>query len=157
ITLRGPDPAVFFDVGGLRAWSWSLPAWRLVDLAALIAALLGGIRLLLVAGRRVRFPGLLLVVFWTVAGALAVVGASVGVVALLRAIREVYHPWYADPWRTFLVVGLSGAAAGWVLFRLAAQLPERVRLKREPDLFWLPALAVWTALAAIAVARVPAA
>lgn len=157
ITIREPASAVFFDLAGLLAGAWSQPAWRLLDLAALVAALLGWLRLLLTVGRRVRPLGLALTGLWTLAGALAVAGAALGAVALLRAVREVYHPWYAHPSRTFLLILLAGASGGWVVFRLAAHLPARVRLARAPDLFWLPALTAWTALALAAAWAAPAA
>lgn len=157
ITLRDPAPAVFFDVAGRLAGAWSQPAWRLLDLAALVAALLGWVRLLLVNGRRVRPLGLLLTAVWAAAGALAVAGAALGAVAILRAVREVYHPWYAHPARTFLLILLAGASGGWVLVRLAAHVPPRFRLTREPDLFWLPALTLWTAVALAAVWAAPSA
>ena len=59
----------------------------------------------------------------------------------MRAVREVYHPWYARPGRFALMSVLAGAAAAWLLYRLAAHLParlaraarRRVRVGADPD------------------------
>ncbi len=44
---------------------------------------------------------------------------------------------------------LAGTAAAWLLYRLAAHLPARIRLPRGGAFVWAPTLILWTALAAL--------
>lgn len=157
IAQRATEPVVYFDVASSWAGAWRASVWRTIDIVALTLGVVGWLRLAVAAWRRHHVRGLIITLGWSIVGALAVAGGTIGVVALLRAVRELYHPWYAHPWRTFLLVALAGVAIGWILFRLAAHLPAAVRLARDPRLFWLPALAVWIAVGAALVWLAPAA
>ena len=63
-----------------------------------------------VIGAAIRLEGVLrwlLTLVWTLVGSAAVVAAMVGATWALRAAREVYHPWYAQPGRLFLLLSPS--------------------------------------------------
>jgi hypothetical protein len=85
------------------------------------------------------------------------VAAAVGCLALLRAVREVYHPWYSHPLRFVLAIGLSTTAAAWGVARLSAHLPQRWRPPRSSLAVVVPTLAVWLPLAAVSASTAPGA
>ena len=149
ITHRTVEQVTYFDLLGLTAVAWS-PA---TDVVLLVLALaLGGLawaRVVAGCWRAAGGRGVLVLILWTSVGVLAVAGAAVGSIALLRAVREVYHPWYARPGRFALMTVLAGVTAAWLLYRLAAHLPARFRLPRDGAFVWAPTLIVWIALAAL--------
>ncbi len=148
ITRRTAQQATYFDLLGVTALAWS-PTDDLVLLAlALALGVVAWGRMAAACWRAAGLGGALAVILWTIVGTLAVAGASIGSVALVRTVREVYHPWYATPGRFALMVVLSGGAAAWLLYRLAAHLPGRMRLPRGGDFVWAPTLILWMALAA---------
>ncbi len=149
ITRRTGQQATYFDLLGMTAVAWS-PATDVVLLVlALALGLVAWVRVVAACWRAAGLRGLLIVILWTIVGPLVVAGASIGSVALLRTVREVYHPWYARPGRFALMSVLAGAAAAWLLYRLAAHLPARIRLPRDGAFVWAPTLIFWTALAAL--------
>ena len=85
-----------------------------------------------------------------VIGAGVVAGVMVAQPWALRLSREVYHPWYAHPWRLFIQIGLAGGAAGWILSRLGGRLPARLRGSDDPLVIWSLTLPVWAMLAILA-------
>ncbi len=148
ITRRTGQQATYFDLLGMTAVAWN-PATDVVLLVlALALGLVAWVRVVAACWRAAGLPGLLMVILWTIVGPLVVAGASIGSVALLRTVREVYHPWYARPGRFALMSALAGAAAAWLLYRLAAHLPARIRLPRGGAFVWAPTLIFWTVLAA---------
>jgi hypothetical protein len=148
ITRRTPDEPTYFDLLGRAAVAWT-PA---TDIGLLSAALAAGVVAFVRAARAtVRAGGgraLVLVACWALAGLAGVTAGAVGSMALLRAVREVYHPWYAHPGRFALVIVLSGLAAGWLIGRLAVHLPAGMRLPRHAAVVAVPTLPAWMALAA---------
>lgn len=147
ITRRTTEDVTYFDILGLTAVAWS-PA---TDLALLAAALaLGVVALVRAAGGVVRAGGvrsLVLAVVWAAVGAVVVAAAMIGSLALQRAVREVYHPWYAEPGRFVVMMSLAGAASGWLVGRLAVHLPAALRLPRDPAAVLVPTFIVWLLLA----------
>jgi len=116
-----------------------------------VALVLGAVawgRVIVGCWRTAGVGGVLVAAGWTIVGVLVVAGAAIGSVALLRAVREVYHPWYARPGRFAVMSLLAGIAAAWLLYRLAAHLPPRLRVPRDGVFVWAPALILWMALAA---------
>jgi hypothetical protein len=155
ITRRTADEATYFDVLRLMAVAWS-PRADLVLLALAIG--LGLAALSRAALDCVRAGGLrvlALSVAWALVAAAVISGAAVGSAALLRAVREVYHPWHAHPWRFATMVVLSGASAGWLLARLSPHLPAALRLPRRAGPVIIPTLALWVALAALSGVMAP--
>ena len=81
---------------------------------------------------------------WSLAGLASVAAAMIGATWALRAAREVYHPWYAQPDRLFLLLLAVGVTSRWTMsraWRLAAGARTR---RRHPLVSWsltLPALA----------------
>jgi hypothetical protein len=94
---------------------------------------------------------------WTAIGAIAVGAAMVGALWVLRASREVYHPWYAQMGRAAAFMIASGIAAGWLISRAGALLPARAHGERHPALTWVVALPFWIAAAAAALWFAPGA
>jgi hypothetical protein len=154
ITARETGSTVFFAVGP-HAVSVPADTWRFVDLALLAAAALGWLRLLIVTWRRRGLARVAIACVWAVIGVIVIVLAAIAMVWLLRAAREVYHPWYAHPSRTVLLIVLAGVTAAWLLVRAGAKLPARLRAAQDPALVWIPALAAWTALAAVMASAAP--
>jgi hypothetical protein len=147
ITRRTVDEVTYFDILGLTALAWS-PA---VDGVLLVAALaLGVVALARAASAIIRAGGvrsLVLSPVWALAGLAAAAAAMVGSLALQRAVREVYHPWYAEPGRFVIMMLLAGAAAAWLVGRLAVHLPTRLRLPRHAGVVLVPTVALWLVIA----------
>src|SRR5688572_30962268 len=72
----------------------------------------------------------------------------VAATCVLRAERELDHPWYAMPDRLFLFIVLAGVTAGWAVVRVGQFLPGSVHGLRHPVVTWSAALPVWILLAA---------
>ena len=145
---RADAPATYFDLAGLTALSWSPTTDRVLVMLAIVLGAIAWLRVAAACRHAARLRGVALALAWAIVGACLVAGAAVGAVALLRAVREVYHPWYARPGRFALVIVLAGLSAGWLLWRLAAHLPPALRLPRDAACVWTPALAVWIVAAA---------
>lgn len=147
ITRRTEEQVTYFDLLGVTAVVWS----PFTDVVLLSLALGLGVfawgRVLAACWRATGVGGLVVLIVWTAVTVVVVAGASIGSVALLRAVREVYHPWYARPGRFALMSMLAGVASAWLLYRLAAHLPARVRVPRDGAFVWAPALTLWIALA----------
>ena len=155
ITRRTSAGATYFDILGLQAVSW--PSDADVPLSA-VAVLLG----ILAAGRSTTalwrlngMRGLLLTIAAAAAVMFAVSGAAVGSLALLRAVREVYHPWYSSPSRFVLVMVLAGVTAGWLVARMASHFRTGWLPPRHAATVLLPTLLAWIGLAAAASADAP--
>ena len=155
ITRRDTIDARYVDVLGVVAFSWSSTADAALGTAALALGLLALVRVALALWRMAGAAGLVVTACWTACGVLAVIVAMVGSVALLRAVREVYHPWYSHPLRFVAALSLSGAAAGWLVARLAAHLPQRWRPPRAAVAVVLPTLVVWLGAAGATSMSVP--
>jgi hypothetical protein len=157
ITRRSSEQARYVDLCGVAALSWSAGTDRGLGVAALGLGLLALIRAAAGLWRAGGPLGLTLTLLWTGGGALVAVAAAVGCLALLRGVREVYHPWYSHPLRFALAIALSATAAAWVVARLSAHLPERWRPPRSPLAAMVPTLGAWVPLAAAAAWAVPGA
>jgi len=96
-------------------------------------------------------------VVWVAFAAAAVVGAMIGSVWLLRAGREVYHPWYAHPGRMMALMLTAGCTAGWILARAGRLLPARAHAPRHPAMAWSVTLPVWLLATAAVIWLAPAA
>ena len=111
-------------------------------------------------GASVRLVGigrLILDAVWALAGIAVVAGALVSGTWFLRASRAVYHPWYAQPGRMFLMMLALGILAGWAAIRPGALLPKRAHGERHPILVWTLTLPLWVVLAGVTAAFAPGA
>jgi hypothetical protein len=143
ITVRTGRGAVFFDLGGVTALSYSgLVGWLL----AAAAMILGAMAWLRITGAALRIGGgwrWTFTAFWSALGAALSGAAMIGAVWALRAAREVYHPWYARPGRLFLLLVAVGATVAWTLSRAGAWIPARLHGLRHPVVTWSLALPLW--------------
>ena len=153
--LRTDDPDVtFFDVAGLFGVSYSAGWTDALGIAGLVAGALAWWRVV----RRLAAFGLR-AVLGTVGDAFvlsaAAVAAMLGATWLLRATREVYHPWYAHPDRFFLLLALAGATGAWLAGRLLSILawPRAI----HPAAVWCCTLPLWMVLAGLSVTLAPGA
>ena len=157
LTRRTTASETFFDVGQTVAAGWGpVLAW-IIAAAALVCGLLGWFKTLGASLRLIGTGKWLLEAAWSLAGAVLVVAAMVGVTWLLRWSRTVYHPWYAHPDRLFLLLVCAGALAGWIVTRAGALLPDKARGERHPVLAWSVALPLWVAMAGFMAAVAPSA
>ena len=148
ITKRTDEQPTYFDLLGVVAVAWgSGTDLVLLGMALVLGAVAWG-RIVFGCWRAAGVGGVLVAAGWAIVGVLVVAGAAIGSVALLRAVREVYHPWYARPGRFAVMSLLAGLAAAWLLYRLAVHLPPRLRVRRDAVFVWMPALLLWMALAA---------
>ena len=113
ITQRAAADHTFFDVGGTVAVSYGPAVSTGIAVSALILGLLAWVRVLRESIRAGGFWRWLLVALWTAVAAAVACATMVGAVWLLRAAREVYHPWYAHPGRLIALMVVTGTAAGW--------------------------------------------
>jgi hypothetical protein len=157
ITARTTETATFFDIGGTAAVAYGPSLQWTFSILALALGVLAWVRLTADAVRDNGVWRWLLTLAWAWIGAAAVVAALVGTTWLLRAAREVYHPWYARPERLFVLLILVGATVGWGIARLGEWLPRRAHPVRHPVLAWSVALPAWLGLAALALWFAPAA
>ncbi|MBI1875796.1 MAG: M28 family peptidase [Acidobacteria bacterium] len=86
---------------------------------------------------------------WSLLGVGGVGVAMLGVTSALRAAREVYHPWYAQPGRLMWLLVATAAATVWLIRRAAIILPRGIRGGTHPSLVWIVTLPVWMGLTAL--------
>ena len=157
ITVRSPGEHTFFDIGGTVAVTAGPVATTVVAAVSLLLGALAWFRVMRTVVRTSGFWRWLVMAVWVAIAAVAVCAAAVGAVWLLRAARQVYHPWYAHPGRLIALMIVAGTAAGWALARVGRLLPARAHGARHPALAWSVTLPVWIALAAAALWLAPAA
>lgn len=157
ITRRSPADHTFFDVAGTVAVSYGPAVSTGIAVAALLLGLLAWARVMRTILRTSGFWRWLLMALWTALAAAAVCATMIGAVWLLRAAREVYHPWYAHPGRLMALMLATGTAAGWALARAGRLLPARAHGSRQPAITWSLTLPLWIALAGAALWLAPAA
>jgi len=157
LRTRSASDQTYFDIGRTVAVSWGpVTAWMIAVLS-LGCGLLAWFRVL---GACVRLIGLwrwVLEAIWALIGVAAVAGTLVGATWMLRHGRAVYHPWYAYPNRLFLMLLALGVLAGWLVARIGALLPARLRAVRHPVVVWSLTLPVWVVLAGVTAAVAPSA
>ena len=143
---RTIEQPTYFDIAGRWALSYGPITALVIGVLALVLGLLAWMRALAAATRAAGIVRVLLAFVWTLAGAAAVGAAMIGALWLLRAMREVYHPWYAQMGRTAAFMVASGIAAGWLVARAGALLPARAHGERHPAMTWAVTLPFWIAL-----------
>ena len=147
ITRRSAATPTFFDVAGRVAVTYGPIIDWLIAAAALTAGVVAWVR---VSSAAIGIGGVwrwLLTLVWTLVGAALAVAAMIAATWALRAVREVYHPWYARPDRLFLLLISVGAAVGWSVVRVGRFLPARAHGLRHPLMTWSAALPMWLLLA----------
>jgi hypothetical protein len=157
LTGRTPEQPVYFDVAGtyavvLAPAAASVLAWGAVLLA--VAAWCRTVRHLL---RTSGAMGLVIAAAWTVIAVASVAAALVGATALLRSLREVYHPWYAHPDRLWVLLTLTTLLAGRLVAVGAGRLSPRVRPVRHQATVWTVTLPAWIAMTAVVQLLAPSA
>lgn len=157
ITARTGDDRTFFDVAGTVGVSYGPAASIAIAAAAFLAGLLAWLRVARALTRAIGVWRWLLLALWTAAGVTVVAAAMVGAVWLLRAAREVYHPWYAHPGRMVALLIAVGTTAGWAMSRAGRLLPGRGHVDRHAAAAWSVALPAWIVCAAAAVWLAPSA
>jgi len=157
ITQRSGRPATFFDIGGTVAVSYGPLLHWILSAVALVSGVIAWVRF---SSDAVRLNGVLrwiLTVAWGWFGAVFVGASMAAATWLLRAAREVYHPWYARPGRLLLLLVVTGTIAGWAMSRAGRWLPARSHPARHPALAWSVALPAWISLAAASLWLAPSA
>jgi hypothetical protein len=164
LALDGAEPApgrvgrpVYFDVAGRRAVVWSASAARVIAWLCLACGVLAVARVLLSARAALGWRGIVLSWLWAVMGFVLAWADMVVVVWMLRAVREVYHPWYAHPIRLWILLVLCVVLVVHALFAIGSRLTPRWRAPRHPMAVWLVALPIWVAMGIAAQLLVPAA
>ena len=157
ITQRSTADRTFFDIAGTIGVSYGPGLSTTIALSALLLGLLAWARVMRGVILSAGFGRWLLLVIWVAVTAAAVVGAMIGAVWLLRAAREVYHPWYAHPGRMFLLMLTAGVTAGWTLARAGRLLPAGAHAPRHPAMTWSVTLPVWLLATAGAIWSAPSA
>ena len=147
LSTRTAEQAVYFDILSSRAFAFSPLGGQLLGIVAIVLGLAGWIRTARVGWRGAGLGGTLRTAAWVAAGAIAVSASVVGAAALLRAVREVYHPWYAHPGRFWLVLVLTGLAAAHVMVTIGGRVPDAWRAIRHPAMAWSLGLPAWLVLA----------
>ncbi len=148
ISRRTSRDATYFDIGGTVAISYS-SAWDwLITIVAIVAGAAGWIRVTRFVTREEGTGPWAIGFIWAALGIAAVAAGMAAATWLLRAAREVYHPWYARPDRLFLMLLSVGASIAWGMTRLGRWLPARARGLRHPAVVWTYTLPLWIALAA---------
>jgi hypothetical protein len=147
ITRRSTTDGTYFDIGSTAALSYGTTVSWVVAFLAVILGVLAWVRVMRAAIRLNGAGRWVLTALWTLIGAAAVVAAMVGATWALRAVREVYHPWYSTPNRLLAFLVTTGFTFGWAITRLGRWLPGRAHGVRHPIVTWSLALPAWIALA----------
>lgn len=154
---RAAEQPTYFDVAGRWALSYGPMTAVAVGVLALALGFVAWLRAAAAARRAVGGWRLALTAAWALVGAVLVVAAMIAALWLLRATREVFHPWYAQVGRAAAFSIAAGIAAGWLATRAGALLPARAGDTRHPALAWAIALPVWLVLAGATMWTAPAA
>lgn len=157
ITQRSAVEHTFFDIAGTFGISYGPGTSTGIAIAGLLLGILAWARIMRTVLRTSGLWRWLVMALWTTGSAVLVCAAMIGVVWLLRASREVYHPWYAHPGRLVALILTTGIATGWAFARAGRLLPARAHGARHPAITWSLTLPIWIALAAAAFWFVPAA
>jgi hypothetical protein len=157
ITERSTADRTFFDIAGTIGVSYGPGLSATIALSALLLGLLAWARVMRGVIPSAGVGRWVLLVIWVAVSAAAVAGAMIGAVWLLRAAREVYHPWYAHPGRMFLLMLTAGVTAGWTLARAGRLLPAGAHAPRHPAMTWSVTLPVWLLATAAAIWSAPSA
>ena len=148
ITRRQRWEATYFDIGRTSALSYGMVASWIIDAAALLLGVTAWIRVMSAAVRLAGPMRWTIAAIWSLIGAAVVVFGMIAATWALRAARQVYHPWYAYPDRSFLLLLAVAISAGWAIARIGALLPSRIRRVRDPIITWSVTLPIWILLAA---------
>jgi hypothetical protein len=157
ITQRSSGTGTYFDIAGSRAIVYGPLTGQLLSLAAILFGVIAWVR---VTGAAIRLAGVLrwvLTFVWSAFGAVLVFASMTGATWALRAAREVYHPWYAEPDRFFALLLAVAALVGWIISRAGAWLTARAHGLRHPLVPWSVALPVWIGLGTVAFLLAPSA
>ena len=154
---RSAEDATYFEFGGIRALSYGPVTSLVIGLAAIGLGILAWLRTMIAAARATGAMRFIFTFIWAILGGLAVVAAMIGAMWLLRAMREVYHPWYGQMGRAMAFMLSAGVFAGWLISRAGMLLPGRAHGERHPAMVWAVALPVWIAIAAAAMWIAPGA
>ena len=157
LRTRTMQDATYFDLGGSWALSYGPITAIVIGVVSLALGVLAWLRALMAAIRAMGVVRFVLTFLWIVIGGAAVVAAMIGAMWLLRAIREVYHPWYAQMGRAVAFMVSAGLATGWLFSRAGALLPARAHGERHPAIVWAVTLPFWIAIAAAAMWIAPGA
>jgi uncharacterized membrane protein YuzA (DUF378 family) len=158
----------YFDVASWRGFVYGPVVGLLLSALAVLLGLIAWVRMLRAtldpagkSGTRAASGGgvwrLIVTVLWALIALATSVGAMLGAAWLLRAAREVYHPWYAYPGRFLLLLVAAGIGAPWYVTRVMSFLPQAVRSQRTPQALWTMTLPVWVGLTVAAEYAAPAA
>jgi hypothetical protein len=166
---RSSGEAIYFDTVSRRAFVYSPFVGRTLAILSVLIAVAAWVRVLrFTASRGARIDGVdategrglmgLVVSFiWALLIIASAIGAMLGAAWLLRATREVFHPWYAHPTRFLLFLIAAGITVPWYLTRLMHFLPAGLQSLRSPAAVWALILPIWAALAAAVEFTAPAA
>jgi hypothetical protein len=154
---RSIEPATYTDFAGRAALSIGPAATAWLTGIALLAGVIAWGRALRASIDAIRLGRVVLTAVWALIGAAVVLAFMIAAAALLRASREVYHPWYAHPDRLFALTALMGTLGGWAVARVGAILPWRWRGRRHPTVAWAVALPWWIGISALAAYYAPTA
>jgi hypothetical protein len=153
----GTGQPVYFDLAGQRAVVWSPAAARLIAWFAILCGVLAVVRVLHAAQGVLSWRGLIISWLWAVLGVVLACADMVAAAWVLRAVREVYHPWYAHPIRFWILLVLCIVLVVHALYAIGSRLSAGLRAPRHPLAVWVVALPVWVALAIAAQLAIPAA
>lgn len=154
---RTSEQPTYFDIAGRWALSYGPLTTLVLGIVALVLGFAAWLRLAAAVRRTVGGSRLALTAVWALIGAVIVCTAMITAVWLLRATREVFHPWYAQVGRAAAFSVAAGIAAGWLATRAGALLPGHGESARHPALAWVVALPVWLVLTAASMWAAPAA
>jgi hypothetical protein len=148
ITRRQRWEATYFDIGRISALSYGMVVSWIIDAAALLLGVIAWIRVMSAAMRLAGPMRWTIAAIWSLIGIAVVVFGMIAATSALRTARQVYHPWYAYPDRSFLLLLAVAISAAWAIARLGALLPSRIRGVRDPIITWSVTLPIWIFLAA---------
>ena len=154
LTQRSAEESVYFDLEGLAGVSYGPRVGRAIAIVAVLLGLIAWLRATRVVCKTMGGVGLLVAAVCALAGFALVAAAMIGTSWALRALGDVYHPWYAHPDRLLLLLVTSGVVIGCMAVRLSTLV---VKSSAGPVLVWCLTLPVWIAFAIATERLAPAA
>ncbi len=147
ITARTDRDASYFDLAGTIGVRFGSAGSWITSLLSVLLGMLGWLRITRFLLREEGAGRWLLGLAWTIVAVIATIAAMIAGAAVLRAAREVYHPWYARPDRLFVMLTAVGGAMAWMMARAGRWIPARAHGLRHPAVAWTYALPLWIPLA----------
>jgi hypothetical protein len=153
----GGEDRTFFDLAGTIVLSWPARIDRLLVIVALLTGATAWLKITVAACRRIGVGAVVLSTLRAAAAIAVAATAMIGVTWALRQVREVYHPWYAQPGWLLVLLAATGWLVVCVLGPRSSTGAAGAGRAQPPTATWIVALPLWGVMAAATATMAPGA